>query len=364
MATINGTSGDDILTGTDDGDTINGLAGDDTITSGDGNNNTLDGGDGNDTIYGGDGNDTIYGGDGDDILYGGDGNNTIYGGDGNDTIYTQGGNDALDGGAGDDTYVIVSDSGNININESGSSTDNDSVDISALLDMGYEITTNTGNQITLTNATTGKVISIDTNGVEAVIMCFTPGCTIATPRGAVLAENLGVGDKILTRDNGVQTIRWVGSKDVSATDMLIQETLSPVFIQRGALGNDMPERDMMVSPQHRVLISSSRAALYFEDNEVLVPAVQLVGMPGISRARPFQTSYIHFLCDNHEVVLSDGLWSETFHPGEATMGSLEQAQRQEIVSLFPELGDTAGLQSYAAARRTLKRHETQVLMMN
>jgi hypothetical protein len=84
-------------------------------------------------------------------------------------------------------------------------------------------------------------------------------------------------------------------------------------------------------------------------------------MPGISRARPAQTSYLHFLCDNHEVVLSNGAWTETFQPGEASLQGLQSAQRDEVLSLFPELASQTGLTNYESARKSLKKHETRLL---
>jgi len=86
MATINGTSNNDILPGTTGNDTIIGLAGDDELI-GDLGNDKIDGGAGNDTLDGGADNDTLIGGDHDDILFGGTGNDVMTGGKGNDVFY-------------------------------------------------------------------------------------------------------------------------------------------------------------------------------------------------------------------------------------------------------------------------------------
>ena len=101
MATIIGTSGNDVLTGIIDleidlPDIINGLAGNDFLT-GLQTNDTLNGGSGNDTLNGGSGNDTLDGGAGNDTLNGGAGNDTLNGGSGNDT---------MNGGDGNDTYIV------------------------------------------------------------------------------------------------------------------------------------------------------------------------------------------------------------------------------------------------------------------
>jgi Ca2+-binding RTX toxin-like protein len=106
MATINGTSGDDILNGTAESDQINGLAGNDVINGGDGIDE-IDGGDGNDTINGGNGSDFIDGGNGDDVIHGGAGDDffeEIRDGAGNDTVYGEADWDAFFGSAGNDYY--------------------------------------------------------------------------------------------------------------------------------------------------------------------------------------------------------------------------------------------------------------------
>ena len=103
---------------------------------------------------------------------------------------------------------------------------------------------------------------------DRVTPCFTPGTLIATPRGERLVENLQVGDRVITRDNGIQEIRWFGHNAMGPQDLSHASHLQPVLIRQGALGNGLPERDMMVSPNHRVLVANDKTALYFEDREV------------------------------------------------------------------------------------------------
>ena len=137
-----------------------------------------------------------------------------------------------------------------------------------------------------------------------------------------------------------------------------------MLIRRGALGYGLPERDMVVSPNHRMLINNDKTALYFEDREVLVAAKHLTGLDGIERLKAKSTTYVHFLFDQHEVILSDGAWSETFQPGHQTMDGLGNAQRNEIFELFPDLRVRRGLEDYHAARKTLKKHEADLLALS
>ncbi|RPE71494.1 Ca2+-binding RTX toxin-like protein [Pacificibacter maritimus] len=333
---------------------------------------------GDDVIDGGSGNDIIYGEAGNDTLTAGDGYDQLFGGAGEDTLYGGGENDVLSGGDGADTIVVNSIGNTTNPNNTtvdgggdGDATDQDTLDLSWFIDNGYRISAQTQNpdddgngfsgQFTFFNEGNGQTATINYTDIEEFVICFTPNTAIATPQGEVAAETLSVGDKIFTRDNGVQEIQWVGRKDLTAKDIAQQKSLAPVFIQKGALGNGLPDRDLMVSPQHRILLTSDRAMLYFDEREVLAPAIHLVDLPGITQVQPAETSYLHFLCENHEVVLSNGTWTETFQPGNASMNSLKSAQREEVYTLFPELKTQAGLTNYASARKSLKRHETRLL---
>jgi hypothetical protein len=131
----------------------------------------------------------------------------------------------------------------------------------------------------------------------------------------------------------------------------------------GALGRGAPERDMLVSPQHRVVVSGPTIELIFGEDEVLVAALHLVGRPGITRECPAEgVTYVHFMFDRHEIVMSDGAWTESFQPGDLTIAGLDDAQRIELLTLFPELADHKGQQAYDVARPTLKRYQARVLL--
>ena len=118
---------------------------------------------------------------------------------------------------------------------------------------------------------------------------------------------------------------------------------------------------MLVSPQHRVLIEGARAEMFFGESEVLVPAKHLTGLAEVTRALPVEgVTYVHILFDQHEIVESDGIWTESFQPAERTLSSLDAAARAEVLALFPELAkDSAG---FPAARMSLKAHEARVLV--
>ncbi len=190
-----------------------------------------------------------------------------------------------------------------------------------------------------------------------VTPCFTPGTLIATPRGETPVESLRPGDKVLTRDNGIQTVRWAGRRHFPGRELAAAPHLTPILIRKGALGDGRPERDMRLSPNHRVLVSSDQTALYFEEREVLVAAKHLVNHRGVYEVETLGVTYIHLLFDRHEVLLSDGCWSESFQPQDYSLRGLGNAQRQEIFEVFPDLVPENTLSQFRAARRVLTAHE-------
>lgn len=192
-------------------------------------------------------------------------------------------------------------------------------------------------------------------------VCFTPGSLVATPKGERLVQDLKVGDRVITRDNGIQEIRWCSRRSIVGANLGRFPHLKPVLILQGAFGNGLPERDMMVSQNHRMLVASEKTALLFDDKEVLVSAKHLTGLPGIGIFDVTQTTYLHFLFDQHEVILVDGTWTESFQPTSSTIKGIGNAQRNEIFELFPELKTDEGVEAYQSARQSLNKDEVELL---
>lgn len=377
---VEGTPGSDLIdiayTGDPDGDRIDALdeilqgegPNDDIVIAGAGDDTVLSG-EGSDEVDGGSGDDLIVGGAGADELDGGEGDDTVIGGDGDDTITGGLGGDDLLGGADRDTFTGITDGDVVDGNESGD--DFDTLDLSGAAEAenpggGLTITYTSADQedgfVEFTDADGNVTGSMQFANIENVIPCFTPGCVIATPRGERRVEDLKVGDRIITRDNGLQQIRWIGKRSLNAAELRQAPHLRPILIRAGSLGHDLPENDLLVSPQHRILVNNDKTALYFEEREVLAAAKHLTGLDGVHEVEIPGTTYIHFMFDQHEVVLSNGSWTESFQPGDQVLDGMGDAQRDEIFDLFPELRDHKGLQAYQAARKSLKRHEARLLV--
>lgn len=343
---VDGGAGNDTIFGQDDDDTLLGGAGDDVIDGGI-DEDSIDGGAGNDSLLGGDADDTILGGTGNDTLIGGEGNDDMSGGDDRDVFLGSNPGDVIDGGEGGDDYDTLDLSG--------------SAPAGGRLNVIYADDNPENGTVEYFDADGASVGSSTFVNIENVIPCFTPGTVIATPKGERLVEELRVGDRIITRDNGIREICWLGAKALNGKALMQNAHLKPVLIQKGALGNGLPERDMLVSPNHRILVASDKAALYFDEREVLAAAKHLTAMAGVDVVETTGTTYIHFMFDQHEVVLSNGAWTESFQPGDLTLKGIGEEQRNEILELFPEMETAQGVEAYQAARRSLKKHEARLL---
>ncbi|WP_371225202.1 Hint domain-containing protein [Roseovarius sp. 2305UL8-3] len=185
------------------------------------------------------------------------------------------------------------------------------------------------------------------------IPCFVAGTMIRTPDGLVAVETLEPGDLVMTRDEGPQPLRWIGSREVAAVGDFAPIRISAnTFGQHGAL---------MLSPLHRVLIRDSLAELLFGEGEVLVAARDLVNETSVRPMPGGKVIYVHILFDRHQVVFSEGLETESFLPGPQTARSFEADIVREICSLFPEIDPETGHGYSPAARRMLKSYEAQLL---
>ncbi|MEM8582433.1 MAG: Hint domain-containing protein [Pseudomonadota bacterium] len=195
----------------------------------------------------------------------------------------------------------------------------------------------------------------------AVPPCFTPGSLIETPDGSRPVETLRPGDSVLTRDCGAQEVTWSGAVALDSTRLAGNPRFRPVLIRAGALGAGRPDRDMLVSRQHRVLLRDWRAELLFGSSEVLAAAVDLVNDRDILHVYDLEpVTYIHFMFDRHQIVRANGLWTESLRPGPAVLATLGRAAQEELFALFPELRG-ADKPPFAAARPLLRAWETKVL---
>ena len=296
---------------------------------------------------------------GNDFLDGGAGADLVYGEGGNDTLIA-GENDTLYGGDGDDLFVIGTPTeagvGTITIvGGEGGETNGDTLRLTADMSRADITFTNLddaagGLSGTFTLAD-GTVVTF--SEIENII-CFTPGAQILTPHGERAIETLRSGDMVITRDHGPQPIRWIGRRTVPGVDKF-----APISIAAHVL--DGATRDLLVSPQHRLLFTGYKAELLFGFDEVLVAAKHLVDGRDVIAAPQAAVTYIHMMLDCHEVVYANGAATESFHAGDVGISAISDQSREEMFSIFPEL--RANPNAYGkTARQCLKRHEARLLL--
>lgn len=184
------------------------------------------------------------------------------------------------------------------------------------------------------------------------IPCFTADSLVATAEGPCPVAELVPGMRLVTRDNGLQSLRWIGRRSFGWRALGLNPLLRPVRIAAGALGGEQPERAITVSPNHRFL---TRLPGEGESGERLIMARDLVGLGGLEVADCTAVEYWQILCGRHELLMADGCWSESFRPTAlncAALGATTQAELREILPDFD--ADPAEGQAMAQVRPDAK----------
>jgi hypothetical protein len=173
--------------------------------------------------------------------------------------------------------------------------------------------TQTGNAATLTVTQGGSTetfhlfsgdgsnFTLGTNLVVAGVVCFARGTRIATPEGEVAVESLKEGDLVLTQDGAAKPVKWVGRRLIDCRRHPEANKVWPVRVAAGAFGENLPRRDLYVSPQH---------AVYAEG--VLIPARMLINGSTVTQVRVDSVDYFHVELERHDIVLAEGLPSESY----------------------------------------------------
>jgi hypothetical protein len=161
----------------------------------------------------------------------------------------------------------------------------------------------------LTSKTEYRLVGIDRDTAHntfAQVACvsFTRGTQIALASGAQRAvEDLVVGDRILTRDDGVQTLRWIGTSTTRAVG-----EFAPIRISAGTLNNTA---DLLVSPDHRLFIYQRTDTLGAGRAELLVKARHLVNGDSVTVDEGGFVDYFQLLFDSHQIIYAEGIAAES-----------------------------------------------------
>lgn len=189
------------------------------------------------------------------------------------------------------------------------------------------------------------------NAYDDYVACFVAGTRLKTPQGWRAVEDLAVGDLVCTLDAGNQPLRWTGSRQVAG-----RGSYAPIRIPAGW---NRLKRDILVSPQHRMLISGSGCELALGLESAFVSARQMAAMGLAQEVSRAKVTYHHVMFDAHQIVIAEGAPSESLLVSDETLSGLTAESADEIRSLFPEL-DTAPM---VAARTVLRGHEAQLALL-
>ncbi|GAA6207057.1 hypothetical protein NBRC116601_03500 [Cognatishimia sp. WU-CL00825] len=232
-------------------------------------------------------------------------------------------------------------------------------------DGGWHFAAEPGSAFT-TGATLGSYQSHSVGWDYDEVVCFASGTKIQTSLGEVSVEHLVSGDLVKTSDASFKPLAMNLCRSVSAKLLRENEKLRPVRITTGALGNGLPTRDLLVSRQHRMLVSSKISQRMFGEKETLIAAIRLTALPGIFVDNDIANiDYHHLLFDTHEVIFAEGAPSESLYSGAEALQTLAPEARAEILQLFPEFtkmqtkGNAARLiPSAKDQKRLVDRHAT------
>ncbi|MCG2645516.1 MULTISPECIES: Hint domain-containing protein [Bradyrhizobium] len=272
-------------------------------------------------FIGGSGNDTINGDSAANALTGGAGSDTLNGNGGNDTLTGGAGNDIIHGGTGSDTAVFSGNRSDYTVTYSAAGhfftvTDNRAGSPDGT-DTIYWNGSNTASNDSV------EYLSFADPANAQVVICFMAGTMVRIPSGEVAVESLKRGDLVATHDGRMMPVTWLGRQTVSTVfgDPL---RVLPVRIKASALGHNIPARDLLISPDHAILVDGA-----------LIQAGALVNGSSITRENnvPQVFTYYHVELDDHSLVLAENTPAETFVDNVDRLAFDNWAEHQ---ALYPE----------------------------
>jgi hypothetical protein len=133
------------------------------------------------------------------------------------------------------------------------------------------------------------------------VTCFVAGTRIATIAGEVAVEALKTGDRVLTMSGPSRPVRWIGYRHLDLTRHPVPDRVRPIRIRRGAFADNVPRRDLFLSPDHAVFV-----------DDVLIPIKRLINGTSIEHVPMDEVTYYHIELPQHDVLLAEGMPAESY----------------------------------------------------
>ncbi|SDG01337.1 Hint domain-containing protein [Alloyangia pacifica] len=163
---------------------------------------------------------------------------------------------------------------------------------------------------------------------QAACVSFTGGTMITLASGAQRAvEDLRVGDRVLTRDDGPQELRWIGHQTLRAVG-----AFAPILIRAGTLN---AARDLLVSPDHRLFVYQRSDRLGAGRSELLLRARHLINGETVLRQEGGFVDYFQMLFDHHQIIYAEGIAAESMLVDTRTRAALPAELSGQLAGLLP-----------------------------
>jgi len=137
---------------------------------------------------------------------------------------------------------------------------------------------------------------------SSFFVCFLKGTLIRTSAGEVAVEDLALGDLVLTADGRAVPVVFIGHQTVHAR-FNGSERATPIRIRAGALGDNVPTRDLFVSQNHALLVGDTLCLA-----QALVNGTTIAACPAPTEI----FTYFSVELPTHEVILAEGAPAESF----------------------------------------------------
>ena len=173
----------------------------------------------------------------------------------------------------------------------------------------------------------------DGNGGTLLTACFAAGTAILGPAGWCKVEELRAGDRLVTASGRIAALRWVGRRRIDLRRHARAAEVAPIRVRAGAFGHAMPVRDLVLSPDHAVLVDG-----------VLIPIRHLANGRSIAAERWEEVTYFHLELDRHDALLAEGVVCESY----LDTGNRHAFEGEAALALHPDFSPAAETAARAA----------------